>query len=385
MLTYKYRLYPTKNQTITFNQTLNTCRILYNSCLLDRKNAFENTKKGLTYNYQASILTKDKQRIESLNNIHSQILQDVLKRVDKSYKNFFRRVKTRKEKAGYPRFKPENRYTSFTYPQSGFKIGDKKLKLSKIGTVKLKLHRSIQGSIKTCTIKKELDKWYVCFSVEYTPVKRNIPNKAIGVDVGLNNFATLSTGEVIDNPNYLRSSEKKLTQKQRQLSKKKKGSKNKNKARVKVTKIHLKIRNQRNDFLHKVSKYIVDNFNYIVIEDLNIKNMLKNHNLAKSISDASWGIFLNYLIYKAENAGSKIFKVDPKYTSIICSNCGCYVFKTLSDRIHICPQCNISLDRDLNASLNILNRAGTAQIKACGDSRYQTTSMKQEAPEFIQE
>jgi putative transposase len=261
------------------------CRILYNSCLLDRRNHYEQTGKGLSRINQQVIVKNDKDKFEFLNDIHSQVLQDVLIRVDKAFQNFFRRVKSKESKAGYPRFKGEGRYASITYPQEpAFQITEQGLKLSKIGTVKIKLHRSIVGTLKTCTIKKEIGRWYACFSVEYEPVKKPIPNKEIGIDVGINSFATLSNGSKIDNPKYFRKSEQKLIQKQRHLSKKKKGSGNRKKAKTVLAKLHCKVRNQRSDFHHKISRKVVDTYGFIAVEDLNIKGMVRNHSLAKSNS-----------------------------------------------------------------------------------------------------
>ncbi len=216
---YKYRLYPPKKQTLMFAQTLDVCRVLYNSCIADRKNAFEKTGKGLTRVRQQEILKSDKTRINSLEGIHSQVLQNVLFRVERSYQNFFRRVKGTSGKAGYPRFKGIGQYDSIHYPQTpGFQLlipqnsqsHRGRLKLSKIGTIKIKLHRPIIGSIKTCTVKREHDKWFACFSVEYVPIPELVSDKAIGVDVGIHNFAVLSTGETIANSKYLQTTEKKL-------------------------------------------------------------------------------------------------------------------------------------------------------------------------------
>jgi len=380
--TYKYRLLPTKNQVQKLEWTLDKCRILYNSCLLDRRNNYEQTGKGLTRIRQQEILKSDKKKIEFLNDIHSQVLQDVLFRVERAFQGFFCRLKEKNGKAGYPRFKSENRYDSITYPQQpGFQLTEQGLKLSKIGTIKLKKHREIKGDIETCTIKKEIDRWYACFSVEYEPVKKLIPDKAIGIDMGIKSFATLSNGEIIDNPKYLRKSEERLITKQRQLSQKKKGSYNRKKARIKVAKLHCKVRNQRNDFHHKVSRKIVDTYGFIVVENLHIKGMVRNHHLAKSISDAGWRQFLNYLTYKAEEAGCLVEKVFPHYTSINCSVCGEPVPKTLAQRIHRCPFCKTVMDRDHNAAQNILlkSTAGTAGINAWGEAMYQCPSLNQEA------
>ncbi len=380
--TYKFRLLPTKKQVQKLEWTLDMCRILYNSCLLDRKNHYEQTGKGLSRIKQQEIFKSDKQTIESLKEIHSQALQDVLFRVDRAFQGFFRRLREKDGKAGYPRFKGEGRYDSITYPQQpGFQITPQGLKLSKIGTIKIKLHRNIDGTVKTCTIKREYNRWYACFSVEYEPVEKPIPNRAIGIDMGIKSFAVTSNGEVIDNPKYFLKSEKKLISKQRQLSRKKKGSANRKKARQSVAKLYTKVRNQRSDFHHKVSRKLVDAYGFIAIEDLNIKGMVKNHRLAKHISDAGWGQFLNYLIYKAEEAGCKIEKVPPQYTSIKCSVCGQPVHKTLADRIHRCPLCNVVIDRDHNAAQNIFlkSTAGTAGSNAWGEAVYQCPSSNQEA------
>ena len=377
--TYKYRLYPTAKQIQKLEWTLDKCRILYNSCLLDRRNYYEQTGKSLSRIKQQVILKNDKDKFIFFNDIHSQVLQDVLFRVDKAFQTFFRRVKAG-EKAGYPRFKSEGRYDSITYPQQpGFAITPQGLKLSKIGTIKIKLHRQPEGIIKTCIVRRDADKWYACFSVEYKPITKPIPDKAIGIDVGIKSFAVLSDGQIIENPKHLCKSEKKLICKQRKLSLKKKGSQNRKKARKVVAKLHCKVKNQRSDFHHKVSRKIVDTCGFIAVEDLNIKGMVKNHHLAKSISDAGWGQFLNYLQYKAEDAGVQIEKVAPHHTSVICNICGEKVSKTLADRIHNCPFCKTVLDRDHNAAINILNRAGTARINAWGEGWLQP-SLNQEAP-----
>jgi putative transposase len=378
--TYKYRLTPTKKQVLKLDQSLDVCRVLYNSCLADRKNVYERTGKGLTRIHQQTILKSDKKKIESLNGIHSQVLQNVLFRVDRAYQNFFRRVKAKAGKVGYPRFKGPGQYDSIHYPQTpGFQITPQGLKLSKIGTVKIKLHRSIVGKIKTCSVKREHNKWYACFSVEYMPDVRLVPDKAVGIDVGIKHFAVLSTDERIANPKYLRAAERTLKKKQQKLSRKKKGSTNREKARAVLAKLHLKVRNQRADFHHKISRKLVDTYGFIVAEDLNIQGLVKNHYLAKSISDAGWGQFLNFLAYKAEEAGCKFEKVAPHQTSINCCRCGERVPKALAERVHNCPFCKIVLDRDHNAAINILHKAGTASIYAWGEAVSQYPSSIQEA------
>lgn len=363
MRTYKYRLCPTKYQVQLLADTLESCRALYNCALEQRKLAYRQFGVSLNYYSQADELKEIKEYFPEYKQVHSQVLQDVLKRVDKAFQNFFHRLKSGK-KPGYPRYKGYGWYDSFTYPQSGFSLsdnskGNQRLKLSKIGNIKVKLHRKIQGTVKTCTIKRELNNWYVCFSCEGEPEILPKTGKSIGIDVGLEKFATLSDGMIIENPRYLRQSEAKLKREQRKLSRTKKGSNSRKKQKTKLAKMHLKIKNQRNDFLHKESYKLIDNYDVIVFEDLQVKNMIKNHHLAKSISDASWSKFIEYTSYKAESAGKEVILVNPRNTSQICSGCGVIVKKSLSVRVHKCPYCGLVLDRDINAAINIL-RAGTA-------------------------
>ena len=362
MKTYKYRLYPTKQQSEKLASTLESCRVLYNCALEQRKTAYKQFGISVNYNSQSDELKEIKKYFPEYKQIYSQVLQNVLIRLNKAFQNFFRRVKFG-DKPGYPRFKGYGWYDSFTYPQSGFSLSDnskgyQRLKLSKIGNIKVKLHRCIKGTIKTCTIKREVDKWYVCFSCEVKPEYLPKTNKSVGIDVGLEKFATLSNGTMVENPRFLRESEAKLKCEQRRLSRKKKGSNSRKKQRTKVAKIHHKIKNQRNDFLHKESNKLVNNYDTIVFEDLRIKNMVKNHKLAKSISDASWSKFIEYTTYKAESAGKKVILVNPQNTSQICSGCGLIVKKSLSVRTHMCS-CGLVLDRDINAAINIL-RLGTS-------------------------
>jgi putative transposase len=282
--------------------------------------------------------------------------------VDRSFKNFYNGF-------GYPRFQGKNRYNSFTYPQSGFGLKDGKLILSKMGSFKIILHREIEGKIKMCTIKKDIDQWYVSFSCDIEapmiPVEIKIET---GIDVGLSSLITLSNGTKIEPPEFLRESEDKLTQEQKRLSRKKKGSGKRNKQRIKVSKIHRKIRNQRKDFNHKASRVLVDTYDRIVFEDLQIQNMVQNHHLAKSISDAGWYQLMQFTKSKAECAGKVVEFVNPRNTSQNCSCCHNPVQKNLSIRVHSCPYCGLILDRDHNAAINILKRlistVGTTGINA---------------------
>ena len=356
--TYKYRLYPNKEQETKLNRTLAICRSLYNEALTERRSYYEKNKKGLSVFAQKRTLIERKEKNRYLCQAHSQVLQDVFFRLDKAYVLFFLRLKANNGKAGYPRYKATNRYHSFTYPQhGGFKLAERGLSLSKIGIVRMKLHRPLGGKPKTCTVKSEIDRWYACISCEVHPVKKSAPQRAVGIDAGLEHFVTLSNGEEIANPRCLRLSEQKLAKAQRRLSKRKKGSGNRRRQAVRVAKIHREIRDQRRDFLHKVSRNIADRFSFIAIENLAIPNMVRNRYLAKSIADAAWGQFFDYLRYKAEEAGGKVVRVDPKGTSQLCSRCGETVKKSLSVRIHKCPRCGFATSRDHNSAIEILQRA----------------------------
>ena len=361
---FQFRIYPNKNQEATLNRTLSTCRHLYNDSLAERKrqaelNELERSFGVFPWGYPEWINYNDQQNALPLTKtsyqkeVFSQVLQNVLKRVDRSFKNFFNGF-------GYPRFQGRDRYNSFTYTQSGFKIEDEKLVLSKIGNIKIILHRPIEGIIKTCTIKKDIDQWYVSFSVEIDlPIIPVEIKTETGIDVGLKSLITMSNGCQIEPPEFLRKSDAKLTREQKRLSRKKKRSQNRNQQRIIVAKVHRRIRNQRKDFAHKTSKKLVDEYDRIVFEDLQIRNMVQNHHLAKSISDAGWSQLINFTKTKAEYAGKIVELVNPRNTSQNCSGCGNSVKKDLSERVHICPFCGLVLDRDHNAAINILGKSNS--------------------------
>ena len=387
---FKYRLYPTKQQEQKLFWTLARCRELYNAALSERKDAYRMAGKSISYYEQKRDLPEIKTEIrEEYQDIHSQVLQDVLLRLRHAFDNFFCRV-TNGEESGYPRFQGRNRYDSFTFPQSGFSLTrDNRVCLSKIGSIKIKLHREIEGTIKTCTIKRECDCWYVVFACEVEPEPLEVNDEAVGIDLGLLHFATLSTGETIENPRYYRKSEKKLERLQQALSRKKRGSHRRHKAVKRVAKSHRKVANQRKDFLHKASRQLVNSYGTIVFEELQPANMSKRakpkqdengkylpnggsakSGLNKSIVDAGWTMFQQFCTYKAASAGREVLLVNPKYTSQICSGCGTVKKKELSERWHSC-ECGTELDRDHNAAINIL-RLG----------RSQQLAMAVEAPSF---
>jgi putative transposase len=370
MKAYRFKLKPNQKFEANCTQTLDVCRELYNASIQERRDAYRINRISINYQTQQNQLPEIKELREDLKAVHSQVLQDVLKRSDKAFNGFFRRCKNGEE-PGYPRFKSKARYDSFTYPQSGFSIKGDKLLLSKIGSCRVRLSREIAGKIKTCTIKREADGWYVIFACE-TKTKEPLPETgaAVGIDVGLENFLTLSTGEVVKNPRFLRESEREIKTAQRKVSRRpNKRSKRRRKAVKLLAKKHLKIRRQRADFHHKTANQIVKEFDAIAIEDLNIKGMVKNPKLAKSISDAGWSQFATILVHKAEEAGRQVVKVNPAYTSQDCSRCGERVRKTLSTREHRCIYCGFATHRDHNAASNIKVRAELSGIVPVRESR----------------
>lgn len=351
---FKYRIYPTKSQERLLRKTLDAARWVYNETLKTRKETWEQRKEYLSLYTTNKLLTGWKRERPFLTAAYSQVLEDAQERVDLALKAFFRRVKAG-EKPGYPRFRGEGRYNSITYPQFGFKLKDNCLFLSKIGTIKAVLHRPIEGKIKTCTISQTATgDWYVCFSCEIEPESLPAEQKAVGVDVGIESFATLSTGEKIPSPRFFHKNEKALAKAQRRLSNAKKGTSGRAKRRRVVAKTYKRIVNRRADFAHKLSRHLVNEYGIIVFENLDIKRMLRNHGFAKNISDAAWGQLVRYTTYKAEWAGRKCILVNPQNTSKMCSRCGTLVEKELSVRVHSCLCCGLVLDRDENAAINIL-------------------------------
>jgi len=352
---YKFRIYTTKSQTTKLEGTLEHCRQVYNKTLSYRKDAWKAERKPVTKYETNALLPAWKKENPKLKEVHSQVLQECQQRVDLAFQHFFRRVKNG-EYPGYPRFKGVGRYDSFTYPQSGFKIKSGTLYLSKIGNVKIKLHREIEGEIKRCTVRRyPTGKWFACITAKLPDPE--VPFKegsVVGVDLGLSSFAALSTGEKIDNPRFFGSEEKALAKAQRKLSKATKGTPERKRALKVVQRVHERIRNKRHNFSHQISRKLVDEYDVIAFEDLKIKNMLQNHCLAKSISDAAWRMLVTITQNKAEEAGSLVVLVDPRYTTQMCSGCGIEVPKSLSDRVHECPRCGLVMDRDENAAINIL-------------------------------
>jgi putative transposase len=358
--TFKYRLYLNKQQQRLLDGQLEECRWLYNDLLAARRDAWEQRQESLRLYDQQATLPALKVIRHALAEVHSQVLQNVAVRIDLAFQSFFHRVRTG-EKPGYPRIRGKGRYSSITDPQipAGCKLDAEsgRLRLHGVGLVKIILHRPLEGTPKTATItRSSTGKWYVCFSCECTqPLPFPDTGQRVGIDVGLKTFATLSTGAEIANPRFFRAEEKALAKAQSHLSKEEKGTPRRAKRRNVVARVHERTAWRRGDFAHQHSRRIVNQFGLIAVEDLSVKEMTQNHCLAKSIHDAAWGQFACLLAYKAAWAGRKYVAVNPAYTSQDCSGCGHRQALALSDRIYACPDCGLVLDRDLNASRNILS------------------------------
>ena len=357
---YKYRLYPTDEQKKMLSQHFGAIRFIYNFSLEQKIKAYEKDKINLSRFDLTKMLPKLKNENKWLKDVNAQSLQGTLINLESAFTKFFR------EKKGFPKFKSKkNTVQSFSVPQH-YKVDfdNSTIKLPKIGIIKSVLHRKFEGKLKTATVSiNSVGQYYISILVDdgkEIPVKQVFTeNTTIGVDVGIKHFATLSDGTKINNPKHLYNSSKKLTVLQRRLSKKQRGSNNRNKTRIAVAKQHLKIANQRKDFLHKVSHKLISENQAVAIETLNVSGMLKNHCLAKSISDVSWSEFFRQLEYKANWYSKTILRIGQFEPSTkICSSCGYYNHKiTLADRDWKCPECHTVHDRDINAAINIKKMA----------------------------
>ena len=374
---FKYRLYPRPKQEQTLLFYLRRCRDLYNAGLEERKAFYQLRQASLSCYTQINELPDLKRALPPYQELPSHVLQDVLRRLDKAFTAFFRRIRNG-EMPGYPRFKSTRRYHSFTYPDvAGWKLQGNLLHLAGVGDIKVKLHRELQGTIKTVTIRRDIDQWYVTFSCE-VPDEAPLPpaEQAVGLDLGVMHFATLSTGEQIENPRHYRKGLKRIKVLSQIKDRRKKGSHRRKCAAIALAKAHRKVRNQRASFHHQLSRRLVNEYGLIAMEDLSILNMtaapepkpdpdqegayLPNGAAAKaglnqSILDAGWGQFQQFCAYKAASASRRVVLVNPYNTSQLCSGCGRLVPKTLEDRWHSC-ECGTELDRDHNAAITILFR-----------------------------
>jgi transposase len=384
---YQYRLRPTPSQVVLMEQWLELLRKQYNYRLAERLNWWEQNRCDINacplichlpelkdrpdFYSQKRDLVNTKARFPEYQAIHSQVLQNCIERVHKAFDRWLKGDRNGK-RAGRPRFKGAGRYHSFTFPQMKQDcLQGKFIHLPKIGAVKLIQHRPLPDgfAIKTATITRKADGWYVTLSLQDASVPELTPDSptsenTIGIDMGLDSFLVTDTGESVPVPQYYRRAQKRLERLQRSLSRKQKGSNRRKKALRRVAKAHLKVANQRKDFHYKVAKKLVSKGKHIAYEALNTEGIARTR-LAKSIYDAGWGQFLQILAVKAERAGLRAIAVDPSGTSQNCSQCGQKVPKTIRDRWHSCPHCGLELSRDHNAAINIKYRAvGHPVLKA---------------------
>jgi putative transposase len=353
--TYQYKLKPTSEQELLLDRVLMLCRHIYNAAIGERRDVYHLRGISVTYYQQKAELPGIKEAMPEYGAVHSQVLQDVVLRVDRAFQAFFRRVKAG-EIPGYPRFHGRDRYNSLTYPQfgNGATLENGFLVLSKIGRIAVRWSRPLEGTPKTITISREADGWYLSISCAEVPTHPREPTgRETGIDLGLESFATLADGTMIHNPRCYRRAERTLKTAQRRVSRRKQGSNRRRKAVKLLAKAHQTVKRQRQDFQHKTALTLVQQYDAIYHEDLQTANMLKNHHLAKSIADVGWSQFLSILHAKAAWAGRRVVAVPPAYTSQTCSGCGVIVAKGLSVRWHSCPDCGTSLHRDHNAAKNI--------------------------------
>lgn len=377
MKAYKLRIYPNKEQTEKLENNLDICRQTYNMML------YELNEQIVIDRGMIQAMLPDMKICEpKFREVYSKTLQYECYRLFSNL-SALRVLKQNKKKVGRLRFKGKGWFKTINYNQSGFKLDkeNKKLNLSKIGNIKIKLHRKVEGKIKQITIKKSIDKWFVTIITDAI-IKTKCGNKVIGIDLGINNYLVDSEGKEIENPKILNHYKQELRTKQKSLSRKKKGSNNRKKARKSLSKLYEKITNVRRDFLHKLTTKLVKENKFIAMEKLGIKQMSQQkHFNARNMLDCSWGEFGNLLSYKAENAGCLVVKVNPKNTSKMCSGCGNLQDMPLWTREYNCENCNMVLDRDHNSAINILKLGQELSYVENNPSvpLVQGLSMKQEA------
>lgn len=389
LISYKYRAYPDATAEARLNTALDTCRWLYNKLLEECTTAREAGITPAMRGMQARIVTL-KEENPFLKDVYSKVLQMVNYTLWSNIRALSQ-TKKRGRTIGKLRFKSASRYRTLNYNQSGFKIdrGHRSITFSKVGTVPFKMHRPYSGEVKGILITRSGDRWYVIIQAERGPSESKREGRSVGIDVGLNAFAVDSDGAVIENPRFYEHSLDRIRKLQQSIARKQRFSKNWEKTKRKLEEVYEHITNQKNDFLHKLSRQYVDAYVAICVEDLNIKELKENGKscgLRRSIHSASWGRFYSYLSYKAESAGTNFIQIDPRNTTQMCSNCGSIVKKDLSVRVHDCPYCGFVADRDYNAAVNI-HRVGMEQpfepvepIPLHHVSVMQVLAMKQEAP-----
>ena len=372
---YRYRLYPTATQASAIRETLERLRVLYNAALQERRDAYRKQGVSVTRAQQEKSLTEIKRNESEYTNLHTHLMQDAVTRLDRAFQAFFRRVKAG-QKPGYPRFKGRGRYRSFSFKDAihgnGAKLvsGNKRLRISGVGNVKIKLHRPIEGRIKTIGITLDGDgHFYAAFTCDNVPTRElERTGKTAGIDVGISSFLATSDGDTVANPRCLETSQRAVARTQRKVSRRKRGSNRRRKAVALLARQHANVRNARKDFHHKTALSLIKRYDTIAVENLDIRGLARGM-LSRSVHDAAWGSFLTILRAKAESAGREVIAVDPRGSSQQCSACHEVVRKDLRVRTHECPHCGLVLDRDVNAARNI-HRLGQSRRRGApvGDS-----------------
>ena len=394
---YKFRVYPDAKRQTEIDERLILAQQFYNKILEKSIASYQNGKTKVSMaqfnRFVREIIQEDKKYMK----LYSQTRCEIEFRLLKAYQNFFRRCDEKKNgknvKAGFPRFKSRDRYYSVVYPQDNgsFSISKNRLRVSRIGTMRIEQHKEIEGKIKTMTIKKEAGNYYAIFTaIKKMEISKIEDTDPVGIDMGLHSFIAASDGTKIEKPKFVKKSKKHIAKWQRITARRKKGSKRRERAKLKLQKKWEHTTNQSNDFAHKLSDELINSgHTSFAVEKLNIQNMAKNHNLAQSIYSASWNRFINMLSYKAESAGMKVIKVDPKNTTQECSNC--HNIRrgeerlTMNDRIYNCNVCGLTIDRDINASINILHRATTLGQRGSHAQGDMTSAIQQESKSRIDE
>ena len=361
ILTYRYRLLPLKSQHRALERLCAAQRELYNAALEERIDCYRKTGKTRTYIDQCKALTECRRELPEMGALPANLQRWTLKRMDDAFQGYFHRLKARSGKAGFPRFRGKERWEAFGFNEfSGIQFDGKRLRFAGMpGGIKLHLHRPLpdDADIRSCVFRRDGSGWFICLQIKIEVAEKRTVASAVGVDLGLKVFAWCSDNVVIPNPRIARRAEKELRRRQRALARCKRGSLRRHKVRAQVARLHRKIADTRNTWLHQKSAELVKRADVIVVEDLNVSNMLRHPTLARSIADASWSRFVSMLAYKAEKAGGHLIRVGPRNTSQECSGCHELVPKLLAVRTHACPSCGLVIPRDYNSSLNIL-RAG---------------------------
>jgi putative transposase len=371
--TFEYRIRPNKKFVAACEKALDDSRFVYNCALEQRIRVYNASGKTISFYEQSRQLTEARNELPEIGGVLRTIQIDALERLDEAFYAFFRRLK-RGEKVGYPRFKSRDRYHTFSQKYEKVRacpIKGDKLTVPGVGTCRVRLSRPVEGCCKQLRITRRADGWYallVCEIPKPAPMPKT--GETVGVDVGIKNFATLSTGEEIPNPRHLKHAAAQLARDQRRLSRKVKGSQNRKKARGKVALRHLRVQRARRHFHHEEAAKLVERFDRIAVEDLNIRGMVKNRRLANAILDVAWGQFFAITKSKAESAGRTFERVNPRYTSQTCSNCGHKQKMPLAIRVYECEKCGFVCGRDHNAAINLDTvRPSVPKPDACGERR----------------